>query len=83
MAVKHLTEENDDGTCMGQSASDKISFFNATPVIQQTAATSVGTASAVTGSTTTWGFDTSTQADAIVTAVNQLITNMANLGLDA
>lgn len=81
--IIELTNANDDGSRVGQSASDKIAFFGAPPVIQQTAATAVGTASAATGGSTIYGFATSTQADAIVTAVNQLITNMANLGLDA
>ena len=37
MAVIHLSDGNDDGTTLGQSATDKISFFNVTPVVKQAA----------------------------------------------
>lgn len=47
MAVEQLSKGNDDGTCLGQSASDKISFYNATPVVQ-TALTAAGTDAATT-----------------------------------
>lgn len=35
MAIEHISKGNDDGTTFGQSATDLISFFNATPVVQQ------------------------------------------------
>ena len=38
MAVKQLSDKNDDGTSLGQDANDKISFHGATPVAQQTVA---------------------------------------------
>ena len=48
MAVRHLSDGTDDGTTLGQSASDKISFYGAlTPIVQQTA-TAAGTDSATT-----------------------------------
>ena len=34
-AVKQLSDGNSQGTSLGQSASDKISFYNATPVTKQ------------------------------------------------
>ena len=37
MAVIHLSDGNDDGTTLGQSAADKISFYNVTPVVKQAA----------------------------------------------
>ena len=47
MAVEYLSKGNDDGTSMSQSASDKISFHGATPVIQQATA-AAGTDAATT-----------------------------------
>ncbi|MCH2458952.1 MAG: hypothetical protein MK186_13000, partial [Henriciella sp.] len=41
MAVKHLTDKNSDGTCMGQDADDKISFHGATPTDQPAAISDV------------------------------------------
>lgn len=37
MAIgKQLSDANGDGTSLGQSATDKISFYGATPVTQRT-----------------------------------------------
>lgn len=47
MAVEHLSKANDDGTVLGQSATDKIGFYNATPVVQATIA-AAGTDAATT-----------------------------------
>jgi hypothetical protein len=36
MAIgKHLSDKNPDGTALGQSATDLISFYGATPVAQR------------------------------------------------
>ena len=36
MAIgRQLSDANADGTAMGQSATDKISFYGATPVVQR------------------------------------------------
>lgn len=34
MATRQLSDGNDDGTVLGQSATDKIGFYNTTPVVQ-------------------------------------------------
>jgi hypothetical protein len=47
MAVHYLDDGNDDGTVLGQSATKKVGFFGATPVVQQ-AITAVATATATT-----------------------------------
>ena len=81
MAVRHLSDGNDDGTVIGQSATDKISFHNATPIVQRSGAAEA--AVATTGSTTTtpYGYTTAAQADAIVTLVNELRAAMVAVGL--
>ncbi len=38
MAAEQLSNGSPDGTVLGQGASDKIAFFGATPVVQQTGA---------------------------------------------
>jgi hypothetical protein len=46
MAIgKHLSDKNPDGTALGQSATDLISFYGATPVAQR--ASSIQAASVV------------------------------------
>lgn len=80
MAVEYLDKGNDDGTCLGQSASHKISFFGATPVVQQATPVAVSTSTS-TSTSYAWGFESQEQADAIVTAVNAIITKLTTLGL--
>lgn len=47
MAVEFIGDGGTDGTTLGQSATEKISFFGATPVVQ-VAMTAVATATATT-----------------------------------
>lgn len=64
---------------VGLTTTDKIAFYGVTPVSQQSALVAVSTSAGVTGAV---GF-TTTQAAAIITAVNSLITVLKNLGLTA
>ena len=52
MAVKQLSDGNDDGVTLGQSATDKIAFHGSTPVAQQTV-TAVATGATAGDLTTT------------------------------
>lgn len=47
MAVEYIGDGGSDGTCVGQSATEKVGFFGATPVVQ-VAMTAVATATATT-----------------------------------
>jgi hypothetical protein len=78
---QQLSNGSPDGCILGSSASELVGFYGATPVNQPDTIASVTTASIATVTTTAatsttdgWGYTTSTQADAIVTAVNSLIT---------
>ncbi len=82
MGVEYIGNGKPDGVCLGQSASEKIAFHNATPVIQQTAATALVTVAASTGSGI-YGFDTPTQADDIATQVNVIRAVLNTYGLTA
>lgn len=82
MTAKQLSALDSDGIVLGQSATDKIGFYGVTTVVQPAAVTAVTT----TGSSSTtnaYGYTTAAQADAIVTAVNLLITRLQTLGLTA
>lgn len=80
MTVNYVDDGNDDGTVFGQSASSKIGFYGlATAIVRPTGATAVSTTAATTS--TPYGYATSTQADAIVTAINTTIANLKALGL--
>lgn len=63
-------------------SSGTLGFFGESPVSQQSAITAVATTSA-TSTTNAYGYTTAAQADGIVTAVNDIITKLQNLGLTA
>jgi hypothetical protein len=81
MAVKQLSDGGPDGVKIGQSASDLVGFHGATPSDQRASLTAVTTTAAVT--TTPHGYTTGTQADAIVTAINEIIACLKEKGLMA
>lgn len=60
-----------------------LGWYGATPVSQRTSSNqaAVGTTAAVSISATQWGFSTSTQANAFVTLINQIRSDLVTLGL--
>ena len=79
MAKREISDGNPDGQSLGQSSTDKLGFWDTTPVVQPTAAVAVSVSAPTTSA---FGF-TSAQAVALITAVNKLISNNALTGLDA
>ena len=77
----YLGDNNSDGTILGKTAASLVGFFAATPVAQQTAPSALGT-TAVTSSSP-YGYATTTQGNAVATAVNLITTALTNLGLVA
>lgn len=71
------------GHVFGESASALIAFYGGTPAARPSAPTAVATTVSISTTTTKWGYSTSTQANAIVTAVNTLIGIVTSLGLAA
>ncbi len=79
VAFKELTDQNPIGTRFGVTSSDVICFYGATSAVgaatvigANSATTNIASQSATTASVTTWGYASSTQANAISAAVNQL-----------
>lgn len=68
MAVKQLSDGGTDGTRLGQSSTDKIGFYGATPVVRGSAVTTLAT--------------TPTATD-IATAVNSIISRLQTVGIIA
>lgn len=80
MAVRELTDGNVDGTRLGQATSEKLGFYGlATPIVRPSH-TAYSTTTAAT-STSPFGFTTSTQANALNTAVIELSAAVRALGL--
>ena len=83
---QYVGDRGADGLIIGYDSSQPLCFYGGTPATRQTAPTAAATTVAVsttTGAITSWGYAGSTQANAIPTAVNSIITVLTNLGLVA
>lgn len=78
---KKVTTVYPDGQDIGASATSLEGFYGATPIVQPTSASEAAVATTGATTTTPYGFSTSTQANAIVTLVNQLRADLVALGL--
>lgn len=79
--IKELSDKGTDGTRLGQTSSDLVGFFGATPVIRQTLTTAPSNTVSVSVSATQWAYSTSTQCDAIVACVRAMNSTLITLGL--
>jgi len=77
---EYLGSGCDDGTILGRSADDLVSLYDVDPLAQQAAPTAVTTV-ASTSVSGVCGFTTSEQADAIITAINDIISKLTLLGV--
>lgn len=79
--AKDIALNTTTGTKIGTATTQKLGFWNATPIVQPASASQA--AVAATGSTNAvpYGFTTSAQADAIVTLVNAIRTALVNSGI--
>lgn len=79
---QYLDGTNADGTILGQSATASyVGFFAKTPVVQPTSANQAAVATtAATSAGGLYGFS-SAQANGIITLLNQIRSDLVNLGL--
>lgn len=78
---EQVTYNSPTGAQIGQSASEKIALFGATPVTQP--ANVLTTASLASLTTTTVCAMTTTQLATLQTTVNSLVATVQSLGLNA
>lgn len=76
MAVRYLGTNSPDGTSLGLTTSEKISFYGVTPVAQPSSASQAAVTMQTTSTTTTLRSD----VDNIATLVNQLRSDLVSLG---
>jgi hypothetical protein len=69
------------GTKFGTSVSQKMGWWNATPVVQPASAAQVSVVTTAATNIAPYGFATQAQADAIVTLVNELRRSLVLAGL--
>jgi hypothetical protein len=74
-----LSDGNDDGTSLGQSATDKVSLYGVTPIVQRSGAAQAVFTTTMTQSTG-WGFLSSTAADAAVALLLEVRAALVALG---
>lgn len=82
MGVQYIGDNGPDGVSIGVGATEKISLYGVTPIAQRASASQAAVETTVAVSTTSniWGFSTSTQANAIVTLVNELQAALVAIG---
>lgn len=82
MAVEYIGTNGDDGVSIGFDTSEKLSVYGKTPIVQRSGAAqaAVDTTLAISTTTTTWHFSTSTQANAVVTLVNEMRAALVAFG---
>lgn len=78
---KVIGDGNPDGCSLGGATTDKISFYGVTPIVQRSGAAQTAVATTVAVTSNAWGFAGSTQANAIVTLVNELRAALVAAGL--
>lgn len=69
------------GLLIGNAITDKIGFFGTTPIVQRAGAAQAAVSATGSTNSTPYGYTTSTQADAIVTLVNELRAALVAFGL--
>ncbi len=88
-AARQLSDGNSQGTILGQSATDLISFYGGTPIIRASGSSSafagINTQDAVTvssaSSTGAYGYGTSSIANQILITVNEMRRVLVALNL--
>ncbi len=78
-----IGDDNPDGVTLGADTSARVSLYGVTPVAQRAGASQAAVVTTLAVSTTSniWGFSTSTQANAVVTLVNEMRAALVALGL--
>jgi hypothetical protein len=81
MAVDQLSKKCPDGTTLGQSATDLVGFYGATPVVQPTAAGQAAAGTTASTTTSPAGCANTTQMNALITLVDAMRTALVNTGI--
>jgi hypothetical protein len=80
MPAKQLSDGNPEGTVLGQSPSDLISFYNAAPVSQRCGEAQAAVPASGPTNVGPFGY-TQEQAAAIVTLLNEIRATLVGMGL--
>lgn len=78
---RHITTNATTGTKIATATTQKLGFWNATPVVQPSGAAQAAVATTAATNSTPYGYSTQAQADAIVTLVNALRSALVSAGI--
>lgn len=80
-SYENVTYNSPDGAMVAQSATEKLGFWGATPVVQRSSAaqTAIGTTTATTGGGV-FGFTTSTQFSAAIAQLEEIRAALVQYG---
>ncbi len=79
--VDQLSKGDDEGTTLGQSATDKVGLYGVTPVVQQAIGSMITTTGMNTG--TSGIFTSTTVSQAFIKSVMAIQTALKNLGISS
>lgn len=79
---EYIGDGRPDGTIVSRTATELLGFFGATPVDQPANVAAVAT-TAVSTAAGTYGFTTAAQGNAVISTLNQILTDLQELGLQA
>lgn len=83
MPVRELSDARTDGQRLGQSTSDLVGFHGAAPTAQRSGSAQAAVSTTASTTTSPAGYATTTQANAIVTLVNELRAALVAKGIIA
>lgn len=83
MSVNYLSDLRPDGTVLGQTTADKIGFSGATPTAQRSGSAQAAVSTTASTTTSPAGYATTTQANAIVSLLNEIRATLVEKGLMA
>lgn len=81
LSAVNIITDTTTGTKIGTATTQKLGFFNATPVVQRAGAAQAAVATTGATNTTPYGFTTAAQANAIITLLNEIRATLVELGL--
>ena len=82
MAVDYVCDNNPDVVVLGLSASEKIAFYNATPVVHPSGRGGTSLTLSYTASNG-FGFTTSAQMESVNAQLAYIVSSLKALGLSA
>ena len=81
VSASNIVTDTTTGTKVATATGQKLGFWNAAPIIQPASANQAAVAGTAATNIAPYGFTTAAQADAIVTLVNQLRSDLVAAGL--